>query len=76
MSTTRATVTVICDWCYAPLPTLRTTTAGARGDASRKGWRTSQKGDGYHGAGASADFDKPDQCPDCQPKPEAEGGLW
>ncbi len=76
MSTSRAAVTVICDWCQARFSTTRTTTKSARNDAQRKGWRVSRYGPGGQ-VGASSDPERPDQCPECQPEKHAkpEGGL-
>ena len=61
MSTTRALITVHCDACRRILPTQRTTTRGARGDAARGGWRIARivAGD------ASEDHANLDMCPWC-----------
>lgn len=69
MSTTRALATIRCDRCGTTKETSRTTTAGARGEAKRAGWRTSQIGDGYHVAKASSDPDRHDLCPACAAPP-------
>ena len=81
MTTSRAAVTVHCDepGCTAKLPTARTTTAGARGDAARADWATSQQGPGYRPAGASSDHERPDFCPDHNPwskPPQNEPDLF
>lgn len=77
MSTTRAAVTVICDHCGCTLTTTRTTTAGARGDATRRGWRTAPYGDGYHSTKESADHTGRDLCAKCRPdKPKTDVGLF
>ncbi len=65
--TTRVTVTVVCDKCGATLVTSRQQSSGARGDAERKGWRVSHKGDGYRSAGRSNDPERRDECAACQP---------
>ena len=73
MSTTRSGVTVYCDapGCPAKLVTARTTTAGARGDASRAGWAASRI---YPGE-ASSDHARPDLCPEHNPdKPAPHQG--
>lgn len=77
MSTSRSAVTVICDECRGYLNTTRTTTAGARGDAARRGWRTATYGDGYHATGESSDHAARDMCPDCRPdEPNVDVGLF
>lgn len=78
MSTSKTSVTVTCDRCGTSLVTARTTTAGARGDAARLGWATSR----IYSHAASADSERPDLCPACNPnyrppaqpsEPDAEG---
>lgn len=63
----------VCDVCDVELP--RGTVAGARGDADRKGWRVSRKGDPR--AGLSNDWARIDHCPACRTdKPRADVGLF
>lgn len=42
--TTQIQIKVCCDTCHATMPTLRTTSRGARSDAERIGWRVSKHG--------------------------------
>ena len=71
----RVSVIIVCDVCDVELPTSRTTVTGARGDADRKGWRVSRKGDPR--AGLSNDWARVDHCPACRTdKPRADVGLF
>ena len=78
--TARVSTVIVCDACGRELPTTRTTTTGARGDAERKGWRVSEIGDGYRSAGKSSDPGRRDECPWCRtdrpaPDTKPEGAL-
>ena len=65
MTTTRSTITVYCDepGCTAKLVTTRTTTAGARGDASRADWAVSR----IYSLEPSSDPEHGDLCPEHNP---------
>lgn len=71
------TVTIVCDVCQHTLPTTRQRPSGARGDAERRGWRVSHKGDGYRSAGRSDDPGRRDECPECRAdKKPVDMGLF
>lgn len=61
MSTTKTAVTVHCDSCRRILPTNRSTAKGARGDASRRGWKVA----GIYSGDPSANPRQLDLCPEC-----------
>ena len=72
---TIVSVTMCCDACYTTMPTKRTTSRGARGDAERAGWKVSYQAD--HRAGASNAPERRDECPRCRPdKPRDLMAAW
>ena len=61
---TEVSVTVVCDACGRSMTTSRTTSTGARGDASRHGWRVSRQA--HPSAPLSNDPKRRDECPVCR----------
>ena len=68
-------ISMHCDNCHASMPSSRTTSRGARGDAERIGWAVAYQADPR--AGASNDPQRRDLCPDCRPdRPRNPMAAW
>ena len=74
MSTRTQGVQVVCDQCGGVRSTNRTTSAGARGDAARDGWRVARLAGGIH-IKRSNDKNARDLCRYCA-NPDRSEGLF